>query len=278
MDKELYKKILETEFKYVRCFSNYIEEQQSVTFKDDKLPDMYMHNFILLKDVMDKKELKSFVEEKLEEAKKENKGHLHIMLDYDIELNNLKEMIPEAEISQYCFMIILSKNFNKLNMKDDCSVIKADTSEKLSDGSLVEIKANKATMGEEFAIKRSHRKREVYENNPDLNLYVCYKGKETIGKCELFTKDGIAKIEDFDIIEEYQKQGYGTSVLRKLLEESFSEAVDIAYLIADYFDTAKDMYKKCGFFMCGIKTAILFKLTEQPNFTCIYYKILTKIS
>jgi len=113
-------------------------------------------------------------------------------------------------------------------------------------------------MGEEFAIKRSKRKMEVYKDNPDLNLYVCYKGKEPIGKCELFIKDGIAKIEDFDIIEEFQKQGYGTSMLHKLLEESLNAGADIAYLITDNFDTAKDMYKKCGFSICGIKTSILF--------------------
>lgn len=47
-------------------------------------------------------------------------------------------------------------------------------------------------------------------------------------------------------------------MLHKLLEESLNAGANIAYLITDNFDTAKDMYKKCGFSECGIKTSILF--------------------
>ena len=66
------------------------------------------------------------------------------------------------------------------------------------------------------------------------------------------------KVELYERI--YQKQGYGTSVVRKLLEQAYIENVDIAYLITDHFDTAKDMYKKCGFYIFGFKTSILFNL------------------
>ncbi|MCY6354472.1 GNAT family N-acetyltransferase [Clostridium sp. ZS2-4] len=260
MKGELYERILETELKYVRCFSGYIEEQKSITFKDSKLVDMYMHNFIFLKELIKKDELRIFIENKLEKVQRENKEYLHIMMDYGIQWHDLKGMIPAPEITEYCYMAITPKDFNKLKMKNDCFVRKADTFKILSDGNLVDIQANKTAMGEDFARKRIKRKMEEYKNNPNLNLYVCYKGDVPIGKCELLIEDGIAKIEDFDIIEEYQNQGYGTSVVRKLLEESFSENVDIAYLITDHFDTAKDMYKKCGFSICGIKTSILFDL------------------
>ncbi len=260
METELYERILGTELKYVKCFSDYIEEKKSINFKDDKLVDMYMHNFIFLKEVMEKDELRIFIEKKLEEAQKEKRKHLHIMMNYAMKCHDLKDMLPKPEITEYCFMAITPKEFNKLKMKNDCFVLKADNPKTLSDGNIVDIEANKAAMGEDFARKRSNRKMEVYKNDPNLNLYVCYKGKEPVGKCELFIKDGIAKIEDFDIIEEYQKQGYGTSMLRKLLEESSCEAADIGYLITDNFDTAKDMYKKCGFSTLGVKTSILFQL------------------
>lgn len=260
MKAELYERILGTELKYVRCFSDYVEEQKSITFKDSKLIDMYMHNFILLRELLKKNELRFFIEDKLEEAQKENKKYLHIMMDYGIEWDELKGLIPEPEITEHCYMAITPKDFNNLKIKNDCFVRKADTFEILRDGNLADVQANKAAMGEDFARKRIERKTEEYKNNPNLNLYVCYKGDVAIGKCELLIEDGIAKIEDFDIIEEYQKQGYGTSVVCKLLEDSFNENVEIAYLITDHFDTAKDMYKKCGFSICGIKTSILFNL------------------
>lgn len=260
MNSELYKRILGTELKYVRCFSDYIEEKKSITLKDSKLLDMYMHNFIFLKELMSKNELKSFIQNKLDEAQRGKQEYLHIMMNYGIQWHDLNDIIPEPDITEYCYMSIKPKDFNKLKMKKDCFVRKADTFEILMDGNSADIQANKANMGEEFARKRMKRKIEEYKNNPNLNLYVCYKGDIPIGKCELLIEDGIAKIEDFDIIEEYKKQGYGTSVVHKLLEVSFIENVNIAYLITDYFDTAKDMYKKCGFSICGIKTSILFNL------------------
>lgn len=260
MKTELCERILETELKYIRCFSDYIEEQKWITLKDNKLVDMYMHNFIFLKELMKKNELKIFIENKLGEAHRNNEKYLHIMMDYGIQEHDLKEIIPGPEITKYCYMSITPKDFNKLKIKSDCFVRKADTFEILRDGNLADIQANKATMGEDFARKRIERKTEEYKNNPNLDLYVCYKGDVPIGKAELLIEDGIAKIEDFDIIEGYQKQGYGTSLLRKLLEASLCKNVDIAYLITDYYDTAKDMYEKCGFSICGIKTSILFNL------------------
>jgi len=255
---ELYERILENELKYIKCFSDYVEQQKFIKFIDHNLLDMYMHNFIFLKELMEKDELRSFIENKLGEMQKSNNEHLHIMMNYGVKWDEVKNLIQEPEITEYCFMAIEPKDFNKLKIKDDCIALKADTLEILNDGYKADVQANKVAMGEEFAIKRSKRKMEVYKDNPDLNLYVCYKGKEPVGKCELFIKDGIAKIEDFDIMEEYQKQGYGTSMLHKLLEESLNAGADIAYLITDNFDSAKDMYKKCGFSKCGVKTSILF--------------------
>jgi spore maturation protein CgeE len=263
MKAELYERILETELKYIRCFSDCIEENKCIRLKDSKLVDMYMHNFIFLKKLMKGNELKSFIENKLEEAHSDEKEYLHIMMDYGLQWHDLKDIIPEPDITEYCYMAITPKKFNEIKLKNDCFVRKADTLEILRDGNLADIQANKATMGEAFARKRIERKTEEYQSNSNLNLYVCYKGDVPIGKAELLIEDGIAKIEDFDIIKKYQKQGYGTSLLRKLLEESLSKNVDIVYLITDYFDTAKDMYTKCGFSVCGIKTSVLFNFHKS---------------
>lgn len=260
MKAELYKRILETELNYIKCFSDFYEEQKVINFKDDKLRDMYMHNFIFLKELMNEDELNNFIATELKNAEKDCLEHVHIMINADIKNYDLKSIFPKIEITEYCFMAITPENFNKLKVKEDCFVFKANTSKTLADGSLVDIHANKAAMGEDFAIKRIKRKMEVYHNNLNLDLYVCYKDNKPIGNCEIFIKDGIGKIEDFDILDEYQKQGYGTSVLHTLLYESYCENLDITYLITDNSDTTKEMYKKCGFSIEGIKTSILFKL------------------
>lgn len=54
--------MLETELKYIKSFSDYVEQQKVITFKDYKLVDMYMHNFIFVKELMRKDELRSFMD------------------------------------------------------------------------------------------------------------------------------------------------------------------------------------------------------------------------
>ncbi len=111
MKAELYERILQTELKYVNCFSNYIDNQKFISFKDDKLIDMYMHNFIFLKESMNKDELRIFIEKRLEEVQRGNSGHLHIMMNYGVKFDDLKNLIPDVEITEYCFMAIEPKKF-----------------------------------------------------------------------------------------------------------------------------------------------------------------------
>jgi spore maturation protein CgeE len=54
--------------------------------------------------------------------------------------------------------------------------------------------------------------------------------------------------------------GFGTSLLKYLLEEAKDNSVKFVYLITDSGDTAKDMYKNCGFKRAGEKTELFFNL------------------
>ncbi|MCB2290896.1 GNAT family N-acetyltransferase [Clostridium sp. CS001] len=106
-----------------------------------------------------------------------------------------------------------------------------------------------------------YRKSEVYtKSNSNLDLYVCNYRGIPIGNCELMLNSDIAKIEDFDILNDYQRKGFGTSVVKYLLEEAKENSVEFVYLITDSVDTAKEMYKKCGFKKAGEKTELFFDL------------------
>ena len=54
-------------------------------------------------------------------------------------------------------------------------------------------------------------------------------------------------IEDFDVIPEVQRKGYGTALLRYMSELAFRGRVETVLLVTDMDDTAKDMYIKLGF-------------------------------
>ena len=76
---------------------------------------------------------------------------------------------------------------------------------------------NQSAMGAEFARTRIYRKLEVYKQ----------------------------------LLQDYQKKGFRTSVLKHLLEEAKAKCVDFAYLITDSGYTAKEMYEKCNFKKVG---------------------------
>jgi len=55
---------------------------------------------------------------------------------------------------------------------------------------------------------------------------------------------GIAKIENFAINPAYQRKGYGTTILKLLIDIAIKENCHTIYLVTDENYTAKEMYKK----------------------------------
>lgn len=111
----------------------------------------------------------------------------------------------------------------------------------------------------EFANRRIERKFQIYsDQNNSLDFYVCYKGHEPVGNCELFANGPMAKIEDFDILDIHQKQGFGSHIISELLEKCHHNGVTYAYLVTDAADTAKVMYEKVGFKWAGSRTELMF--------------------
>jgi len=254
-------KFIDTEIQYIKNFSKYIENENIIRFWDDRLEDMYSHNFTYIKGNPHINKLKEIILNELQLRKKEGKDFLRIEANFNISNELVKTLPIPPKVSSYDFMYIETQSYNLLRNNPNCFVSKADTTEKLTDGINVDVLANEPHMGIDFAKKRINRKSEVYtQQSSNLNLYVCYYKSLPIGDCELFINDKVAKIEDFDIVEEYQRRGFGTSVLKHLLKESNESNIDIAYLITDSSDTAKEMYKKCGFNKAGKKTELFFNL------------------
>lgn len=116
------------------------------------------------------------------------------------------------------------------------------------------------TIGKDFCTRRAYRRGKVYTSNTGVNAYVCYEGQDVIGNCDLFIYDGVAKIEDFSVIPKYQRKGYGTSILKHLIDIALNENCHTVYLVTDEDDTPKEMYKKLGFNKVAERTDLMFRL------------------
>lgn len=258
----MYNKFLNTEIVYTKKFTENYENKEIIRFYDINLQDMYMHNFTLIKNRVCKNKFRKIILDELEKRRTENAKFLRIEFNFSIEDDFIDSLPILPEVVKYDYLYIEPKMSDYLTENKGCIIKKAISERVLKDGIEVDILANQSAMGAEFANKRIYRKAEVYKQlNSNLDLYVCEYNHTCIGNCEFMLNNDIAKIEDFDILENYQRKGFGTSVLKHLLNEAKENDVKFVYLITDSGDTAKEMYKKCGFKKTGEKTELFFDIS-----------------
>lgn len=253
-------KLMDTEVAYVQCFSESVTRDRIITFWDDNIPDMYSHNYSLVTGPIPSAEFVTLITELIELYKSKDKTFLQVETDFPLEDDVLKSLPLSPDVTVMDFMLVRSDKYDTLVGNEDCSIVVARGEEVLSDGMKVNILANTVGVGADFAQRRIARKVEGYRAANCLDLYVCYHRGEPIGLCELFMNGDVAKIEDFEILEAYQKKGFGTSVLKHLMGQAKEQGAEWAYLITDNADTAKEMYLKCGFEFAGQKTQLHFTL------------------
>lgn len=253
-------KLMETEVAYVQCYSETHTTGRFIEFWDDNITDMYSHNYSLVTGPITSDELVKLITELIELYKSKGKTFLQVEIDFPLEEEVAKALPLNPDVTVMDFMLIRSDKYDALVGNEDCSIVVARSEEVLSDGIKVDILANTPGMGADFAQRRIARKVAGYRVANCLDLYVCYHRGEPIGHCELFVNGDVAKVEDFEILEAYQKKGFGTSVLKHLMWQAKEQGAEWAYLITDNADTAKEMYLKCGFEFAGRKTQLHFTL------------------
>ena len=255
----MFNKFSSSEIVYTKLFSDYYEDDQIIRFYDNKLPDMYIYNYTLIKNCVSLYSFRKIILGELEQRKNTKASFLRIEFNFPIEDEYLNNLPVVPKLSKYDYMYIEPAMSQYLFNREGCIVKKAVSEEVLKDGIEADILANTAAMGIDFARRRIYRKSQVYNKlDPNFNLYVCYYNDIAIGNCELMLNNHIGKIEDFDILDDYQRKGFGTSVIMHLLEEAKKNSIEFVYLITGSEDTAKEMYKKCGFKKIGEKMELFF--------------------
>ncbi|MGB5823305.1 MAG: GNAT family N-acetyltransferase, partial [Proteocatella sp.] len=166
------------------------------------------------------------------------------------------------ELKTNIYMKLNNKNLDGFKSKVDCAVKIASTETEFKDVAVMDIKTCvESGIPEAFASEKSVRKSGIYKS-PDRNLkaYVSYLGDVPVGKCELYLDHGYAKIEDFDVMEKYQRRGIGTAMLKTMINDARGCKAENIYLIADKDDTPKEMYLKLGFEIIGEESELWLSL------------------
>ena len=259
MDRTI-EKIHSCEIEYTKCFSEATEAQNIIRFKDDLLTDMYYHNFTLIKNSHSDDELFRWIEDEILLRRSSGMTFCNIVSfvpisDYLIQKFESK---PEATVSG--FYLFDTSKLSELSSQKDCSISKAKNAAMIDDILRLDLEHDGDSLGVDFCTRRVNRRKKVYLSAEGVNSYICYDNNKAVGVCDLLINKDVAKIEDFSVSPTKQRQGYGTAILKSIIETALNNGASIVYLVTDEDDTAKEMYLKAGFNKVGEKIDLLFKL------------------
>lgn len=253
------KLLKETELEYIRCFSNEVIEENVRRFWDDKFRDSYANNISILKDELNKEDLIRTINSQLENALRRGEYFLHFEAEENVCEDIIKRLrIKPARIDTLIYMAIDVKKYNLLR-KNNSVIREAKEHEDLENIININIEDYAPIVGRSYATRRINRKIEVYKNDENnLKSIICYDGNVPVGSCEVIAYKKAVKIEDFGILEKFQNKGFGSSILRYVIEKAYIENEDIAYVITENNSVAKNIYEKLGFKQVSQKTQIIF--------------------
>lgn len=253
-------KIIECEIQYTKCFSEFCENKDIIRFRDKQLNDMYYHNYTYLKRAMGENDLQRIIEDEISLRLSEKSDFCNITSNFDVSSSLLFKLKYKPEISKNGYYSFDISHFPRLNVLSGCTIKKVNSQEMVDNILFCDLQHDESTLGKDFCTRRCYRRGKVYVSDKGVNSYVCYHNGEIIGNCDLFIDKGIAKIEDFAVIPTYQRKGYGSTILKAIIDIAIKENCHTVYLVTDEDDTAKEMYLKIGFNKIGERTDLFFEL------------------
>ena len=222
----------EVEEAYILTFCKKEVHEDYIYYHDDELKTKYYHNYYVCKNddnVMESLyHRKSFVQFDLEHP---YTGKLKFS-DYEYEI--------EYHSSIFGLHVLRNNTYRVEKLKE-------------SDSSWAYEYFYKDTLkyGEEYSKENTKRILDVCLKENRINYYFVYDIDKPVGFIEVFQYKDAAKLENFSILEEYQKKGYGSCLFNHVLNELKRMGIKDIYLTADYEDTPKVMYERMGFTMVG---------------------------
>jgi len=245
---------------FVACFSEVYQDEILIRFRDDKMKDMYDHNFTVIKGEHSRAELQLIIQDEVQRCMAEEKDFCQIRIDSSIDAESLMVLGWVPKITRYAvFYMEDEKNFCG-HGNANCEIYRADNAERARDRGCIELVSYQDNFGKDFCRRKAERNTAVYLAADGVDTYICYIGGQPVGKADLFICDDTAMIEDFDVIPEAQRNGYGTALLRYLVRLAFRSRVKTVFLVTDMDDTAREMYTKLGF-------------TYAPGYTQLFYSM-----
>lgn len=253
-------RIIECEQQYILCFSSAVEHKEYVQFSDDLLPDMYKHNFLAVRQSTAPARIKELLRSALSKAKAQNKEFFRMELPAGQDYPDAAIDVPGVVREHLGVYLYPSDDVPDWKVRDGCTVKKIETEEMVEQLTQLDLAHDRISCGEDFCIRRTHRRGQVYLSGAACNSFLCYLDGVPVGNCDLFVHGDTAKIEDFAVLPDYQHKGIGTAILKCMISAAIAEGANVIYLCASEDDTPREMYRKLGFQKVMNFYALLWKM------------------
>ena len=230
---DIIKRLIDIDLLYIKEFSKEIKLSMGIEYYDEKLKDKYFHNFLLLNS--------NYTLDDVNQYKEYRKNNGFEFANFYIK-DKLKFQIDNTEDT------LLYYYFSKKDIVNDFK-IKENTSIKVVDESNIFDLAKYMYLtdmifGQDYAMRNALRYIDVLLNKDSrIKYYFLYLYDKPIGYVSALKDNDILKIEDFNIFDDFQRQGYGTTLFKFVVS---LYDINYIYVVADGLDTPKNMYEKWG--------------------------------
>ena len=120
---------------------------------------------------------------------------------------------------------------------------------------------NISASGSKFGKYRTKSNFRVYSNkNNKLNLFVCYLSGVAIGYYEFIINNDCCKIEEFSVIDKYRGKGYGSIMMKYIINLLYESNIKYVYVVTDSNENVKRIYNHWGFKEIGSKIQFIYDI------------------
>lgn len=256
----LQENIIQCELDYTRQFSTEYEDENIIRFRNHEIRDMYTHNYTYIKKKEKELKIRSLIEEEIAVCKREKVDFCNLVINSEVHPRILSYIQQPSVLSRNGFYKFDFSKLQTIPVVEKCQVEKITTVEAFDDMLTIDLDADEAVIGREFCVRRCYGRSPIYLKENSVEAYLCYQGEQLIGRCDLFISGEVAKIEDFSVIQKYQRQGFGSTMLKSMIEKAMDRNCKTIYLVTNESDTAKHMYEKYGFDKIGEMSEVRFIL------------------
>ena len=236
MNPNIVKSVLKNEYDYSDLFTTKQINETFMRFNDDKLPDMWDHNFVEIYDDLTPEDF-ALIKQISDDRKEE-----HIKIT---SFNRLK-VLSILGFEHSIILTMAAETIHPKPLKLDNISFKnlKEHQELVNDFLELELKYYGNVYGKDFVARMMYRYFTIAKENNQFNYFGCYYNNKLIAHCYAFQSEGVIALDGLLVDEDYRHKNVASNLVKHIQE--YYQNCPI-YLHAEEDDYPQHIYEQLGF-------------------------------